>query len=407
MKQPLFFSAAIAACVLPAAGCMPSRPADPRAVASSAASEALGGQYVRRNLVSDGAVPAEHVDPNLVNAWGITHRGASPWWVSDNGKGVATVYDDQGVAQFGASPLVVSVTGAGGGSADPTAVVANTGSSFVVASGGASGPASFLFASEDGTLSGWNAAVPPPTAPATRSTTTVVAVDESSPDPLGGAVFKGLTIASTPAGDRLYATDFRGGAVQVFDGTFAPASTSGGFVDPALPVGYAPFGIRAIDGTIYVTYALQDAAKHDDVAGRHHGFVDAFTTDGVLLRRVASGGKLDSPWGLAMAPASGFGRLGGMLLVGNFGDGHIVGYPAGGAGDGDDVGETDEDGSTDDDGVYLAGTGGLVTIDGLWGLDFGNGAAAGPVNALFFAAGPNGEADGLFGRIDFVPGNGG
>ncbi len=143
-----------------------------------------------------------------------------------------------------------------------------------------------------------------------------------------------------------------------------------------------------------MTYALQDATKHDDVGGKHHGFVNAFDTDGVLLGRVASAGKLDSPWGLAVAPISGFGRFSGKLLVGNFGDGHIIGYS---------VGEPAENG--DGGGAYLAGKGGRITVDGLWGLGFGNGAAAGPMNTLFFAAGPNGESDGLFGRIDFVPGN--
>ncbi len=401
MKRYLV-SAALGTCVLSLTACGPDNPAS-AAGRQSAALESSGGAYVQRNLVSDGAVPAEHLDPNLVNAWGITHRGASPWWVSDNGAGVSTLYDGDGVAQFGTPPLVVRVTGAGGAPAAPTGVVGNTGTGFVVASGGAQGPAAFIFASEDGTISGWNPNVPPPVAPATRSTQTVVMVDHSSPDPLGGAVYKGLAIASTAAGDRLYATDFRGGAVDVFDGSFAPVPTSGGFRDPTLPAGYAPFGIRAIGDTVYVTYALQDATKHDDVAGAHHGFVNAFTADGILLRRVASRGKLDSPWGLAIAPASGFGRFGGKLLVGNFGDGHIVAFRAAAR-----VSDRGDDGDGDDDGgsgggAYLTGKGGRITIGGLWGLDFGNGAAAGPTNALFFAAGPNDESGGLFGRIDFVP----
>jgi uncharacterized protein (TIGR03118 family) len=371
MDRKVIAAIAVSACALAAA-------------VGASASEPQGGLYVQRNLVSNGAVAAEHVDANLVNSWGITHRGTSPWWVADNGTGVSTLYDGEGVAQ----PLVVSVTGAGGEAAAPTGIVSNTGSSFVVSSGGAQGPAFFIFASEDGTISGWNANVPPPVPPATRSTTTVVMVDESGDD----AVFKGLAIASTSSGDRLYATDFRNARVEVFDGSFAPVSTSGGFVDPSIPAGYAPFGIRAINGTIYVTYALRDEEGEDDVPGKHHGFVNAFTPDGVLLRRVASEGKLDSPWGLALAPEDGFGRFGGKLLVGNFGDGHIIGYSVGGASQGDG-------------GAYLTGKGGRITIDGLWGIDFGNDAAAGPSNTLFFAAGPNDEEDGLFGRIDFVHGN--
>ncbi|WP_242343854.1 TIGR03118 family protein [Anaeromyxobacter terrae] len=376
ISKPSSFRVALVACVLSLSAGTAGRAAPP-------GNEAQGGLYVQRNLVSDGAISAEHVDSNLVNAWGITHRGASPWWVSDNGAGVSTLYDGEGIAQFGTPPFVVSIAGANGGSGAPTGVVGNLGSSFVVSSGGDQGPAFFIFASEDGTISGWNPNVPKPVAPATRSTTTVVMVDESS----RGAVFKGLTLV----GDRLYATDFHNGVVRVFDDKFALVPDSG-FLDPSLPAGYAPFGIRAIGGTIYVTYALQDADRHDDVPGKHHGFVNAFTPDGELLGRVASGGKLDSPWGLALAPASGFGRFGGKLLVGNFGDGHIVGFSL----DGRD--------SSEGGGAYLTGRGGRITIDGLWGIDFGNGAAAGPVNTLFFAAGPNGESDGLFGRIDFAGG---
>ena len=203
--------------------------------------------------------------------------------------------------------------------------------------------------------------MPPPIPPATRSTTTVV-----RSTPRRRRRVQGVTIASTASGDRLYATDFHGGTVEVFDGSLAPVTTAGGFLDPSLPA-----GLRALRHPGDRRHDLrhlraQDAGGHDDVAGKHHGFVNAFTPDGVLLRRVASGGKLDSPWGLAMAPAEGFGRFGGKLLVGNFGDGHIVGYTIGGA-------DASEDG-----GAYLAGQGGRITIDGLWGIGFGNGAAAGP-----------------------------
>jgi uncharacterized protein (TIGR03118 family) len=394
MMRLLIHPAAVAASILSLAACAPERSPDATTQgSSSAASAGVGGTYVQRNLVSNGALPAEHVDANLVNAWGITFRGASPWWVSDNGAGVSTLYDGEGVAQFGATPLVVSVAGAAGAGA-PTGVVGNPGTGFEVSSGGAHGPAFFIFASEDGTISGWNPNVPPPVPPATRSTTTVVMVDDSSSDPLGGAVYKGLAIASTEGGDRLYATDFRGGTVKVFDAAFAPVNLAGDFTDPSLPAGYAPFGIRVLGGTVYVTYALQDEDRRDDVAGKHHGFVNAFNTDGELVGRIASEGKLDSPWGLALAPAKGFGRFGGKLLVGNFGDGHIVGYAIDG-----------KDASTEG-GAYLAGPGGSITIDGLWGIGFGNGAAAGPTDALFFAAGPDDETDGLFGRIDFKPGGG-
>ncbi len=366
------------------AACGQAGPASARS-----ALQGQGGTYVQRNLVSDGFVPAERVDPNLVNGWGITRGPATPWWVSDNGTGTSTLYDGDGVPR----PLVVSVTGAGGQPAAPTGVVFNdTATAFVVSAGGASAPARFLFASEDGTLSGWNPGVPPPA----TSTRTVVAVDNSA----SGAVYKALAVASTPAGPRLYAANFHARTVEVYDGSFAPVPAPGAFVDPTIPAGFAPFGLRVIGDRVYVTFAEQDQAKHDEVDGPGLGYVSAFDLDGAFIRRVASQGKLNAPWGLALAPAAGFGRLSGRLLVGNFGDGHIVGYLL------DDDGQgTDDDGDADGDedgGAYLTGTGGRITIDGLWGIGFGNDAAAGPSTTLFFAAGPADERHGLFGRIDFV-----
>ena len=334
-----------------------------------------GGTYMQRNLVSDGFVPAERVDANLVNPWGITHGPTTPWWVSNNGTGTATLYDGGGVPRS----LVVSVTGAGGQPAANSGVVFNPTTAFAVSAGGASGPARFLFASEDGTLSGWN-----PGVPSANSTHTVVAVDKSA----SGAVYKAIGLAVTPAGPRLYAANFNAGAVEVYDGAFTPVMSPGAFVDPGIPAGFAPFGLQVIGDRVFVTYAKQDAAKHDDVAGHGLGFVSAFGLDGALMGRVASQGKLNSPWGLALAPA-GFGRFSGQLLVGNFGDGHIVGYPL-------------EGGDDEDGGSYLAGPGGRITIDGLWGIAFGNDAAAGPSTTLFFAAGTDGEQHGLFGRIDFT-----
>src|SRR5207247_10089243 len=235
------------------------------------------------------------------------------------------------------------------------------------------------FASEDGTISGWNPAVPPPP----TSTHAQVAVDNSA----SGAVYKGLAIAVTSVGDRLYATNFHAGTVDVFDASFH--AVPGGFTDPDLPAGYAPFGIRALGGVIYVTYALQDADKHDDVAGVGHGFVNAFDTDGHLLRRVASRGRLNSPWGLALAPAD-FGQFSGNLLVGNFGDGHINAF---------DLARFAGNGELQPRGQLHAADGPPIAIDGLWALAFGNGASAGPTNALFFTAGPFDEADGLFGKL--------
>jgi uncharacterized protein (TIGR03118 family) len=322
--------------------------------------------YAQHNMVSDGAVPADHVDAALVNAWGLVASATSPWWVSDNGTDSSTLYNGNTGATLA---LRVGVAGA------PTGVVFNGGSSFVVMNGTASGAARFIFATEGGTIAGWNPGVAPRQA--------VVAVDSSA----SGAVYKGLAIAATAAGDRLYATNFHAGTVDVFDAAFH--SVPGGFSDPVLPPGYAPFGIRNLGGTIYVTYALQDADAHDDVAGVGHGFVDAFDTEGHLLRRVASRGRLNSPWGLALAPSD-FGEFSGDLLVGNFGDGHINAF---------DLGSLEGTGELRPLGQLHAAGGQPLAIDGLWAIAFGNGAAAGPTNALFFTAGPFGEQHGLFGNI--------
>ena len=261
---------------------------------------AAGTGYSVRNLVSDGFVPAEHTDLNLVNGWGITAGPSTPWWVANNGTDTSTLYDGNGIARS----LVVQVEGG------PTGAVFNGGSEFVVTDrAGHSGPALFMFASENGTIHGWNPAVSPPP-PSTHAFVVVSRMAE-------GAIFKGLAIA----GDRLYATDFHNGRVDVFNGSFTQINSPGAFVDPALPAGFAPFGIQNLGGRIFVTYAKQDADRQDEIAGHGLGYVDAYDTAGHLLGRVASGGDLDAPWGLAWAPA-GFGQFSGDLLVGNFGDGH-------------------------------------------------------------------------------------
>jgi uncharacterized protein (TIGR03118 family) len=233
----------------------------------------------------------------------------------------------------------------------------------------------FIFATEEGKILGWN--------PSVSLSQAQVAVDHSGI----GAVYKGLAIASTPGGDFLYATDFHNGRVDVFDGSFDQVSMPGAFVDPAIPAGYAPFGIQSIGATIVVTYAKQDAAREDDVAGQGHGFVDLFDTSGMFLRRVATHGQLNSPWGVAMAPAS-FGAFGGDLLVGNFGDGQISAFAP------------QSDGTFELVGQLRTSDHKAVTIDGLWSLQFGKGAANnGPPTTLFFTAGPNDETHGLFGTI--------
>jgi uncharacterized protein (TIGR03118 family) len=327
-----------------------------------------GQPYVVHALVSDGAVPAANTDSQLHNGWGLAATPTSPWWVADNGTNVATLYDSSGNKQS----LVVTV---GGG---PTGEVFNPTGQFVVHSGTSSGPARFIWATEDGTVRGWNPGVPPPP----PSTTSEVAVDDSA----SGAVYKGLAIAVTPDGPRLYTTDFHNGSVDVYDGSWNEVNIPGAFVDPKLPKGYAPFGIQTIGTRVFVTYAKQDATAHDEVDGQGLGIVDAYDTAGTLLGRVATHGQLNAPWGLALAPSS-FGPFGGDLLIGNFGDGRINAY------------EELANGHFEHRGELRGADSKPVTIDRLWALEFGNAGSNGNPHTLFFTAGPNDEADGLFGSI--------
>jgi uncharacterized protein (TIGR03118 family) len=318
--------------------------------------------YVVTNLVSNSAaVPAAAHDASLVNGWGLTASDSSPWWVADNGANVSTLYNGNTGAKLG---LTVVVDGG------PTGTVFNIARAmFPVPSGATS---RFLFASEDGKIRGW-----PGSGPAQ-----VTAGHSSAP----GAIYKGLAIAVTPDGPRLYATDFHNGRVDVWDGSWNLV-TSAAFTDPTLPAGYAPFGIQRSGDTIFVTYAKQDADAADELHGQGLGFVDAYDTAGKLLGRVAQHGQLNAPWGLAMAPAS-FGRFAGDLLVGNFGDGEINAYAE------------LPNGHFEHRGELRVTDGKPIAIDGLWALEFGNDGAAGPSARLFFTAGPNDELDGLFGSID-------
>jgi uncharacterized protein (TIGR03118 family) len=321
--------------------------------------------YTATNLVSDVPGLAAHLDADLVNAWGLAALPGSPWWVADNGSDVSTLYTADGSK----IPLTVQVPNA------PTGTVANSGASFRVSDGSNSGPALFIFATEEGEILGWS--------PGVSFTQAEVAVDNSG----SGAVYKGLAIASSAGGDRLYATDFHNGRVDVFDGSFNPVHAARAFVDPKIPHGYAPFGIQNVDGSIIVTYAKQDAAAHDDVPGQGHGFVDRYDTSGHLLGRIANHGQLNSPWGIAMAPAN-FGTFSGDLLIGNFGDGQISAYARQAGGSYGLVGQ------------LRTSSHKVLSIDGLWSLQFGHDTTNnGPSTTLFFTAGPDGESHGLFGTI--------
>jgi len=335
--------------------------------------------YAQTNLVSDIPGLAAHTDANLKNPWGTSVGPGSPIWVSDNHAGVTTLYDGAGNPQ----PRVVGIPAppsAGQGAVGaPTGQAFNTfdpaSQDFVISKNGSSGPAFFLFATEDGTIAGWNPNVDPAQA--------VIAVDRSTATDSAsdvGALYKGLALVTTPGGKFIYASNFRFGTVDVFDSHFNLVNS---FSDPTVPTGFAPFGIHNIGGKLYVTYAKQGPGKEDDAARPGNGFVDVFAPNGDLLQRLVSGGKLDSPWAVTLAPAT-FGAFGGDILVGNFGNGRINAYDPT---TGEFQGELSSPG------------GGPITIDGLWGLRFAPATPGATANTMFFTAGLNDEADGLFGTI--------
>ena len=334
-------------------------------------------RFVVTKLQSDVPGRAAHTDANLVNGWGIAALPTSPWWVADNGTQKSTLYNGNTGAKVA---LTVDVAGANpDGTADPTGIVANTvsGDFRLVATNATSG-ARFIFDGEDGAISGW----------AGGSVSTVKFTSTN------GAIYKGLAIGTSNGHQYLYANDFHNNHVDVIDATWTEQHWAGAFVDPGLPAGFAPFGIQNIAGTIYVTFAKQDADAHDEIAGPGLGFVSAFGTDGSFLGRVASGGDLNAPWGLAWAPAS-WERFGGHLLVGNFGGGRINGY-------------RQTDSGWEARGHLKDANHHPIWIDGLWGIGFGNNngsnnGGAGPTNVLFFAAGPDGESHGLFGSVSMAP----
>jgi len=351
--------------------------------------------FTQTNLVSDistlpGGNP-KFTDPNLVNPWGIAFGPTSPLWVADNGTGLSTLYNGAGNPQS----LVVTIPPpAGGSSAAPTGTVFNNTTGFVVTEGTKTGASIFIFATEDGTISGWNPNVDP--------TNAILAVDNSQqkyPNGFTGAVYKGLAQASTDGQTFIYATNFRSGHVDVFDKNFTNVNDTtmfkGKFSDPKIPKDFAPFGIQTINGNLYVTYAMQDAAHHDDVEGVGNGFVDVYDPNGTLIQRVASRGSLDSPWGVTVAPA-GFGQFSGALLVGNFGNSHVNAFDLR---TGKFLGQL-----PGPDGKPLVLNGGFQNPDprdtkGLWGIAFDNGVSKGHPNTMYFTAGIGDEQHGLFGTL--------
>jgi uncharacterized protein (TIGR03118 family) len=307
--------------------------------------------YLQHNLVSNLAGAADVTDPNLVDPWGVSFSASGPFWVSNHLSGTATIYNGSGAI----TSLVVTVPAAGGAKTmgRPTGQVQNPTTAFLLANGK---PASFIFATDDGTISAWN-----------TGTIAQVMVENSNVS----AVYKGLAMNTSAAGPLLYAANFRSGKIDVFSGTFSATTVPGGFADPNLPGGFAPFNIWPLNGKLYVTYAKQDSAQFLDVAGAGNGFVDVFDFNGNLLNRLVSNGGLNSPWGLAIAPA-GWGAFAGDLLVGNFGDGTINAF---------DVTSGGKIGT-------LQNANGIpISIAGLWALAFGNGGRGGDSGTLYFTAG--------------------
>jgi uncharacterized protein (TIGR03118 family) len=372
-----------------------------------AAAPAHANAYLQTDLTTDdntfltslGYPAAANVDPNLVNPWGVSHSATSPFWVSDNNSpgGVATLYTGAGV------PLSLVVTIAppaspppGFSVSAPTGQVRNGTTGFVVSQGVNSGPAAFIFATEDGTISGWNQTV--------NGTNSILKVDNSSnPTPTTGAVYKGLTIATNGGSTFLYAANFRAGTVEMYNSSFGLVKSFTDTSLPAVPAGtpvgqnWAPFNVQVLNGQLYVSFALQNATKHDDVAGAGNGFVDVFDLNGNFVKRLINtglGDPLDSPWGLDIAPPS-FGAFANDLLVGNFGS---------------DPGTNSINAFDPNTGAFLGAltdaNGNPIEIGDLWALANGNGGPApngSDPNAVYFTAGVQNEIHGLFGDLTVVP----
>jgi uncharacterized protein (TIGR03118 family) len=358
--------------------------------------------YTQKNLVSDIAQPNNAdgskvlVDPNLKNPWGITRSSTSPWWISNNNSGTSTLFDGNGnpISIFpdpAGSPfndfVIVPPPGfAPGTTSAPTGIVVNgSPTDFLLNKGTPAGnPAIFIFATEDGTISGWNPADNIPAGGKPPSINVVLEVDNSDNGSANGAVYKGATSADINGARYLYVTNFRAARVEVYDTNFHRVHfDEDAFNDESIPAGFSPFNVQNIGGSLFVTYAKQDGPRHDDVPGDGLGYVDIYSPAGKLQGRLQHGPWMNAPWGVVWTPRD-FGEFSNTILVGNFGSGWIAAF----------------NGFTREFiGFMKNPDNSLVTIDGLWSLTFGNGGGAGPSTTLYFTAGINGEQDGLFGTL--------
>ena len=339
--------------------------ASPLAVFTFISSQTAGAQaasaYQQTNLISDGSVQAQHTDPTLINPWGVSL--GPQFWIDSAGSGFSEVDDASGNKAFA---VAVPSVRAGATHGNPAGTVANNDSSVFNIPG--MGSALFIFGNLDGSIAAWN----------TNTPQAVTVANNSA----AHAVYTDIAIDKNSTGTFLLAANVSGGTVDVFDSNFAAAHLAGNFTDPSLPQGYAPYGIHAIGSNIYVTYTQHDSTGHQVIAAGA-GFVDVFDNNGNLVKEAISGGNLNAPWGMALAPA-GFGSYGGKLLVGNFGDGMINVY---------------DPTSFSYLGTLRDGSGAAIVNSGLWEIVFGESSVVGDPNTLYFAAGINGEKGGLFGAI--------
>ncbi|HZQ67975.1 MAG TPA: TIGR03118 family protein [Terriglobales bacterium] len=325
--------------------------------------------YKATFLTADVSGIAPFTDSKLINPWGISFSSTGPFWVSDNNSGFSTLYDGTGKPQT----LIVTIPGPNGAQGTPTGTVFNSTAGFVVTQNGKSGPSAFLFNSEDGTITGWS--------PTVNATAAVIAVDNSA----SNAVYKAMELALNGSSTLLYVCNFFSAKIEVYDSSFHLTTLPGSFTDPRLPPGFAPHNIRLINNQLYVAYAKQNATKTDAVFGPGLGFVDIFDLNGNFIKRFANKGKLNAPWGLALA-TSNFGTFSNNILVGNLGDGKITAYDA-------------TTGAVK--GQLSDSTGKILQFPGLWGLMFGNGGSGGSKDVLYFTSGPGNYAHGRFGSIAF------
>jgi uncharacterized protein (TIGR03118 family) len=347
---------------------------------------ASGMSFVDTALVSNKTevvASAATIDANLQNPWGIAVGPGAPFWISDNNDNLTTLYSGTGVNETqgitGSATTGIAIpASAAGVAANPTGQVFNGGGGFMIPTSSGQETALFIFDGEGGLISAWAQ---------NSGATAVTAYDDGIVNAGNHAVYKGLAIGTLNGATFLYATDLHNNKVDVFDTNFSkPAAMQGKFVDPNLPAGFAPFGITALNGQLYVTFAKQDSAMHDEIAGAGLGYVDIFDFSGNLVSQFASAGALNAPWGVAIAPA-GFGSLQGEVLIGNFGDGTINIFSPNGTS------------LATSKGPLVAGNGQPMTFPGLWALAFGNGDSDKPITTLFYTAGFASQTDGVFGTI--------